>query len=356
MRILHIAYIENHSLTGVCVAVPEHIKSQHNKAEVALLNIKHSVISGITNSYVYDMKYWRNTLIPEFQIPDIVIFHEIYHFEYIKIAKDLRKHHIPYIIIPHGSLVRKAQQKKWLKKFIANILFFNKFVNGAKAVQCLSNQELENTDVSVRKFLCTNGIHYPQKIDKSFNESELNITYIGRLEVYVKGLDILVEAVSRIAELLKQLNVKIHIYGPDIKGRYAAVESLIRENNVSDIIKLNREISGADKYTVLENTDIFIQTSRHEGMPMGILEALGMGIPCIVTKGTSLGGIIHNYDAGWVAENTIESVAYNIKSAIAQRDCFKSKSNNARRLVEENFTWDNISDQALNYYAQFSKQ
>lgn len=43
---------------------------------------------------------------------------------------------------------------------------------------------------------------------------------------------------------------------------------------------------------VLLQTDLFIQTSRHEGMPMGLLEALSIGVPCLVTVGTSLGHII----------------------------------------------------------------
>ena len=85
-------------------------------------------------------------------------------------------------------------------------------------------------------------------------------------------------------------------------------------------------------------------------MPMGILEAMGYGIPCIVTRGTSLGEIIEIYDAGWVAETTIDSVAQKIEQAITNLDTFEVKSNNARSLVEENFSWETISTRALDIY------
>jgi glycosyltransferase involved in cell wall biosynthesis len=207
----------------------------------------------------------------------------------------------------------------------------------------------------VDKFLCTNGVHYPQEVMKNFSKDSLSITYIGRLEVHVKGLDILIKAINLVSDFLRKNKVTINVYGPDLKGRYAAVESLIRENCVGDIILLNHEICGDAKKLVLENTDIFIQTSRHEGMPMGILEAMGYGIPCIVTRGTSLGEIIESYDAGWVSETSVESVAHKIEMAIAQQDLLINKSRNARRLVEENFSWDTISTQALDSYISLSR-
>ena len=47
-------------------------------------------------------------------------------------------------------------------------------------------------------------------------------------------------------------------------------------------------VYGDNKVKVLLDTDIFILTSRYEGMPMGVLEAWSYGIPCILSDGTNM--------------------------------------------------------------------
>lgn len=349
MKILHIAHITNTPFSGVCSVVPEYIKSQHIKADVALLNVANEKINGIEHCFLYKSN-WKNSVSLEFKNPDIVIFHEVYYWSFIQIAKDLFREKIPYVIIPHGCLVKDALRKKWLKKFTANFLFFNAFIKKAQAVQCLSKKELINTHFSVHKYICTNGISLPQIIKQGFHADGLNITYIGRLDVHVKGLDIMITAVKSISEVLRQHKVQINLFGPDVNGMFSKIESMITYNQLNDIIILHHEISGKEKVDTLYNSDIFIQTSRHEGMPMGILEAMSLGLPCLVTRGTSLGEIIERYDAGWVADTTIDSLAKTLIMAISQKDSLQVKSKNARRLVVDNFAWDKISNQTLEIY------
>ena len=147
-------------------------------------------------------------------------------------------------------------------------------------------------------------------------------------------------------------NVRLDMYGPDILGRYAAVENLIKENCVDDIVTLHPAVNGDDKKQILLNSDYFIQTSRHEGMPMGILEALSYGVPCIITEGTSLGDIVRRYDAGWVADNSAESIAQTILAAIDEVDKLEQKSANAKRLISENYSWGIVSSSAIDKYEQ----
>ena len=77
---------------------------------------------------------------------------------------------------------------------------------------------------------------------------------------------------------------------------------------MEDLVELHEAIDGSEKEAELLSADVFIQTSRSEGMSMGILEALSYGVPCLVTRGTNLGEIIEQYDAGWVAETNAEYV------------------------------------------------
>lgn len=206
-------------------------------------------------------------------IPELVVFHGFYHLEMVLLSKILIKKRIPYIIVPHGSLTKKAQQIKRLKKIIGNILLFNKFLKKAKAVQVLSKNEYQESKIENEKFIETNGINIPDKSKSKFSANAINFVYIGRIDILIKGLDLLFDAIIRQKEFLRKNNCKFFIYGPQSKDFYRLQEILHKEC-LQDLIVLKREVYGEEKVQALLNADIFIQTSRTEAMPMGILEAL----------------------------------------------------------------------------------
>lgn len=351
MVILHIASIKNSPYSGVCVAVPQHIREQQKNQDVALINIKNIKIDGVEHQFDYKDSFSISSLPLPFNTPDIVIFHETYIVDYLKIYKQLNRNKIPYIIIPHGELSTEAQQKKWIKKKIANILFFGQFINSAKAIQCLSKREFEATKFGRKKIIGSNGIYMPECKKESWG-NHFDFLFIGRLEARIKGLDIMLDAVTINADLLRAKNAKLHIYGPDFGGRYDMLLSMIKERNIEDIVILNHEISGKEKEEAILHSDIFIQTSRSEGMPMGILEALSYGIPCIVTEGTTLAEIVSLYDAGWSAKTDADSVAVQMKKAMLEKATWKKKSYNARKLISEHFIWEEVSNRVLEQYSQ----
>lgn len=354
IKILHVAKLSNNPFSGVCVVVPEHIRRQSEFADVALLNINECSVNGFDEQFVYHGANWKDDVSSKYRKPDIVVFHEVYHIEYTKIARSLSRDGIPYIIIPHGCLVGAAQRKKPLKKLLANTFIFHGFIYHAAALQCLSHNELINTSFTIPKFIGTNGVSLPSVKKISFNKEVIKFIYIGRLEILPKGLDLLLQAVRRVDEIVLYKDLfTINIFGPDFKGRYEEVEKLIKQYNIGKIVKLNHELTGINKIKHLLDSDVFLQTSRHEGMPMGILEAMSYGIPCLITKGTSLGDITSKYDAGWVSETTVESIANMIVKAIQERNLLPEKSSNARKLILENFAWSHIVKSTIDSYKKY---
>ena len=351
MVLLHIASIKNNPFDGVCVVVPKHVVSQSHFAEVGFINVNNVKIDGISNQLPYDLERFDiNNLAFPFNKPDLVVFHEVYVKEFIGIYKNLIANGIKYVILPHAELTAGALKKKRLKKLAANILFFNRFINSASGIQCLAQNELDTTRCSTYKFIGTNGIDVAPMVKNHFNTNRLIITYIGRLDAYHKGLDLLIEAARFVKDDLKKANCVINIYGPDVKGRFKNVQNLIRQNNVEDLINLYHEVTGVEKAKILLNSDIFIQTSRFEGMPLGILEACSFGLPCLVTEGTMIGSFVNSFHCGWVVNTDSKDIGLGLLKVINERNLFVEKSKKAVEMINHCFKWQVISEKTVEHY------
>lgn len=350
MVILHIASLTDVLYSGVGVVVPQYIIAQQKKATVGLMNISNDKITGVRHQIEYKKPFTVDSLPEPFRNSTLVIFHEVYYWEYLQISDVLVQNKIPYIIVPHGCLTREAQSKKRLKKSMANLLFFHHYINHAFAIQCLSEREFANTHFQNEKFIAINGVNSPVKTKTAFNQTRVKLVYIGRLDIHTKGLDLMVEAVKILSDFLRTANCTLHIYGPGSQRERTTIESWMYNKKIEDIVILNHEISGESKENLLLSSDIFIQTSRTEAMPMGILEALSYGIPCIVTEGTSLSEIIKTTDAGWPAKTAADSIAAAIQKAIEERSEWHDKSIHAVRAIQRQFEWDKVTDQTLKKY------
>lgn len=350
MIILHIGNITLDKCSGVNVIVPQHIIYQQNLCDVAFLNINNQKVYGIKKQFAYDSSFSIDKLPAPFNFPDLVVFHEIYRPQYLKIYKELLKKNIKYIIFPHGGLTKTAQSKKKLKKLIANQLFFYNFFKHASAIQCLSKKECMQTSNQYLKFIGTNGVKLQSYKEKRKSMTKVNFSFIGRFEIYIKGLDLLIEALTILKDK-NELKEKflITLYGPDENGSHKKMNELISKNNLEEYIKVSKPIFDEAKKNILDQTDIYIQVSRTEGMSGSILEALANGVPCLITEGTGMKEYIEKYDAGWASMTSAIDIANKIAESIYDQER-SIKGMNAQKLIAENFDWDIITKQNIEQY------
>lgn len=347
--ILHIGYVDGNKASGVNVAIPKMVHAQHKYANTMLLNLSREYTDEFSVSY---SQYARIRDLPSpFNCPNIVIFHELYREPFIRLSHECKCTNIPYVIIPHGGLTHRAQKIKAYKKIPANLFVFHNFFRNAALIQYLSDVEHNTSIIKEKTFVCGNGVIVSNKEHKFNKGLGLRILFIGRYDIYFKGLDILLDAVNLIKEDMRKKNISLTLFGTGKPKEEETLRKYIQQNKLAEIVKLNGPIYGDDKISQYQSFDCFIQTSRSEGQPLGVMEALSYGMPVIVTPGTSFSELVERNKMGIACEFNATSISKAILHAAEERDTFKTMSKNAIDFMRNNYDEDVIAQKAIYKYS-----
>ena len=191
---------------------------------------------------------------------------------YCKVSK------IPYIISTLSHLMPFAMKKKSLKKSLVFILVGRYLLNGADVIHAFTESEskaLRDLGITTAINNITLGI-YPEDITtedcsrdvKLFNEAKPYLIFMGRLDIYQKGIDILIEGFQQYIE--KSNKYTLIICGRDWEnGKEFIIDSIARNDSSSRILFLG-EISEEKKDHLIAEADAFIYPSRFDGPPRPI--------------------------------------------------------------------------------------
>ena len=349
MTIVYISHLQGDIANGLAWSVPASIKAQEKIDNVLWLNTSGAYLDHWSNVKCFcKSKRLRSLshLNAPFNKPDVVVFEGFYDdINDVILGYWLRKNRIPYVIIPRSALTYKAlHNHAYLKKCIAHTLFYDSFIKKALALQYLTLRECEDTKTvfDCNYFIVPNGIDLPQTT-KEFHEGvhSIHAVFVGRIDIYQKGLDILLDAMAEIKDNLVSHQFELIIYGP-VTQDYDKVVNLIKEKDLNDIIRMGGQIYKEEKEKALLAADLFILTSRFEGLPMGLLEALSYGLPCAITDGSNMKQEIEVSNAGWSAENNKDSVKSMLLQVLAEKDKLEEKGRSAR-LLSQKYDWNSIA-------------
>ena len=337
MRILHVVSVKDSKANGVAVAVREYLKYEKKYCDVALFSLNSSIYPKEVEEYSI-LDYSNIAALPNgFSQPDLVVFNEVYKPQYIKLYKECVKKGIKYIIIPHGCLVSEDQKRHRLKKIIGNMFLFNKFIRRANAIQFLNETEEQKTNFKYKKSII-HGNGLEMTIGKNLGAESKTIVFIGRYDIKVKGLDLLCKMCKKYHSWFVKKGFVFNLYGAGTPKNLKELNKLVNKYNISDILHVNNAVYGDEKNDVLINAYAFIQCSRHEGQPMGIIEALANGVPCIVTYETTLGHYINETNSGrgcgFSVDKVYESVKFLINNINFRNECSINARTNAMRDFE----------------------
>jgi glycosyltransferase involved in cell wall biosynthesis len=263
---------------------------------------------------------------------------------YASLSAFLLRHNIPYILTPHGAYNTIAMQRSaWTKKIYFH-LFEKKLLSGASRIHAIGQSEMKGLEAifpNQKSYLQPYGYIGPDIALVDHPESSAFIIgFVGRLDIYTKGLDLLLEAFEAFQYL--HSNAQLWIVG-DSKER-AELEQMVAQRQIQDKVVFWGSKFGKEKFDLMQQMDVFAHPSRNEGLPASVLEAAQLGIPCIVSQATNMASYIETYHAGIaVADEDVDGLVRGMETLIGLKANDHRKIGlNAQKMVKEAFGWDHI--------------
>jgi glycosyltransferase involved in cell wall biosynthesis len=125
----------------------------------------------------------------------------------------------------------------------------------------------------------------------------------------------------------------------------------VKTLGLKDDVRLLGPKYGEEKLRYFLACDVFVHTSRFEGMPMAVLEAMALGRPCLVTPGSNMGEVVREC-GGWECQPTPRSIAETIKSIYGKRDSLDVIGQRSHELMRLRFTWRKVARQLYQEYTK----
>jgi glycosyltransferase involved in cell wall biosynthesis len=175
------------------------------------------------------------------------------------------------------------------------------------------------------------------------------LLYIGRI-TKKKGLE---QTISAFNMFNRNSVHKLLIAGP-IDPDYEE-EFNILMNNKSDSIVVLGPSRGELKSTLFASSRAVILTSKSEGMPMSILEAMAYGKPVIISSQCNLPEV-SIYSAGWIVDHDdTNAISMAIKSCFENESLYAERSKNAENTARKLFAWSSVASSVMDLHATFYK-
>lgn len=170
------------------------------------------------------------------------------------------------------------------------------------------------------------------------------VGFVGRLSPE-KGPDIFVRAAALVLERFPSTKFILAGEGPERE----ALQTLIAELGVAEQVRLlGRQDDMPSLYAKL---DIMVLSSRTEGLPMALLEAMASGLSVVATNVGAIPTVIENGHSGLLAPaNDPSAIAGCISGLLADRARRHSMGESAKDLVTSQFSAEHMAEQYIRVY------
>ena len=248
----------------------------------------------------------------------------------------------PLVVSTRGMLEPWALNHKPLRKRLALALYARRDLRSAALLHATSDVEATNLralGLTQPIVVLPNGVALTATPAPPDTRRPMRqFLFIGRIAP-VKGLIQLLDA----WHTLSHDNWRIVIAGPDEGAHRAELERRIPAMNLGDSVVFRGEVSDADKWTLLAESDVLVLPSHSESFGVAVAEALAAGRPAIASTATPWRTLV-DHQCGWHVSPTVDGLVRAMTAACSLSDAERAAMGaRARLLAESSFSWPAVA-------------
>ncbi|HTJ29093.1 MAG TPA: glycosyltransferase family 4 protein [Acidobacteriaceae bacterium] len=171
-------------------------------------------------------------------------------------------------------------------------------------------------------------------VDKTRDGQTIRIACTGRM-VAAKGHRILLEALALASGELAAQGILLECVligdGPERAG----LEGLAQRLGIAEVVRFAGAQAHGVTLGMVAEADLFVLASFAEGLPVALMEAMALGIPCISTQIAAIGELIHDGENGLlVPASNVAMLAAGLARLAEDGEYRRRLGAEARRTVE----------------------
>jgi len=291
---------------------------------------------------------------------DVTHIHGVFSHSCLAAANACRRHRVPYVIRPLGSLDPWSLHQKQFRKQIFLRLIGARLLSDAKAIQYVSSSEkLASEDtlsmnhgvvIPLGAASSTNGVysdHTTSPVPVVSNQRPY-VLVLSRLQP-TKAIDILIEAFISVLQNDKFRAWQLVIAGDGPPQYVASLKRIINERNARDSVMFRGWLDGEAKASALSQASLLALPSYHENFGLCVVEAMACGVPVLVSPHVSLAAEIEAARAGWISAVESKPLSNTLAAALGDHNELRRRGA-AGRILARKFDWDSVAEMLIRLY------
>ncbi len=287
--------------------------------------------------------------------PDIVHAHHIFTLTSLTSLKVSAELGLPRVATNHTIFFAYDKTRLWrIVSLVLPTRFLLPYAQAVISVSRAADKMVESiVGDQVDRYIIPNAIDIERfKPIKGAEAPEPTVVFFGRL-VWRKGAHLLVKAFRRVVREVR--DAKLLIAG---KGDMEPIIKLmVRRYGLERHVEMLGVVPEGEKPLVYNKAWVAaVPSIANESFGIVALEAMAVGKPVVATRHGGLKDVVKHGETGLLVKpGSVKELADALILLLQDEPLRRRMGENARRVVEENYTWDRVIPKIVKVYGYYTR-